>query len=208
MKNYKNQSGFTLIELLVAITVFIVFVTFAIAAYIFLVKAHYNANEKRKMYAEAQQVMEAIVSNAKLYTIDYDCYTMLGIDSCGALDATDEVEVLALKDHAGNKKVRFHSDSDGKVYVRYWEGSDWGTEEELAGEHVNFDYLQFKINPKKDPLSEKVVEADLTYDDHETQFQPQVTIYLQLSHAAIYDMPPLVLQTTVTSRVYNKPIIQ
>ena len=73
LKNSRKK-GFTLIELVVSLSIFMVFLGIVSTSYLSIIHAQREANSIRKMYSEVRNFMEMLAQDARLGTLDYDCY--------------------------------------------------------------------------------------------------------------------------------------
>jgi prepilin-type N-terminal cleavage/methylation domain-containing protein len=201
--NKMQKSAFTLIEMIIAITVFTIFIGFAISAYLTFHRADQDALTKRSLLMEAEAILNELSDATRQNKIDYDSYT--GGSSGGVFpkstlkislgDARNE-QTLYLISPDGSEQIEYTWDADEETLSveRFVEGVSSG-EYVLNSENLAITYVNFKIFPQEDPY------ADTSY---EFQYQPMVRFDLNFSMPGRMD-PELTLElsTTVTSRYYQ-----
>ncbi len=216
-KKIKKQKGFTLIELLVAMSIFLIFLVVTIGSYTGILRAQRDANEHRIMYVEARKVFDSLVWELRNGMVDYGYYE----DDENIL-TTNGAKELVLISKDGDERVKIEytapdSSDDaksggGQVVVSRATWDDSGLEDLGLGD---FDYNSQKalndtnkvsvedfkmfVSPSANPynLSLEVGEAGA--------FHPQVTVYAKFKREiSAWKSYEMVLQTTVSSRIYNQ----
>lgn len=225
MKKHKTQKGFTLIEVLVSISIFSVFITSVVTAYLNIAQSQRQANLIRGIYSENRYLMTLISDEARSKTIDYSCYP----NADNLLSRRDEISgvcqdlstginvsnYLALINAEGNERTIFKVENgvdiilvkmykekvneDGKTWLPA-KGFSSSIFQPISLEKMVLVGFQFDINPIVDPYDVRNVYCDTV------QFQPSVTINASIkgvpnSEAQNFTMD---LQTSVSSRLYNK----
>lgn len=192
---YQNQKGFTLIDMLVAITIFTLI--FLIVVDIFLISQRVERKIliEQKVLADGRLALEKIAQQIRLKNIDYS-------DSWPT-----EIE---------NSELRLVDELDNKIYFRQGsvtnpdsdcpagvsnclemslnQGASW---QALTSNNVEIENLNFYIYPIEDPFQ---IQAG----GYLANQQPRVTINLTLSSDLPEFTSDLILQTTVSSRVYKR----
>lgn len=70
-----------MIELLISLVIFVVFMGVVSSSFVSIVRAQKETNEIRKMYAEVRSFVDRVSEEARLGTIDYECYPAAKIQS-------------------------------------------------------------------------------------------------------------------------------
>jgi len=211
VKNKGLRKGFTLIELLISLVIFVIFMGVVASSFVSIVRAQKETNEIRKMYAEVRAFVDLVSEEARLGTIDYECYpaatqfkTNLQIqpsiqaqaynqDVCpvqidDAISADGRTSVLALVRKDGMQKTVFRYDSAAKtVKVVKYEAGSGGTWVLAPGYDANFSDAMGTL-VKVDRLS-FAINPDVNpygggqgvYSNNAKQFQPKVTLFMSVS---------------------------
>lgn len=226
MKQRFTVPAFTLIEMIIAITVFSIFIGFAVSSYLAFHRADQEALVDRSLMMEAGQVMDLLTADIQANKIDYEYYEdlssggvhiMHGFGS-GGLSLSPPFSFGFGSDHELNKSILVLRSVDGLTRTVYeWDEEDLtlsvdkfdmtsGTAVELpdypqllTSGQVYLNDVNFRIFPDVDPY-----DSATDPSDDEVQFQPVVT--LNLTFAAVGRVRAevtLPLQTTVTSRFYQ-----
>lgn len=218
----KKQKGFTLIEVLVALTIFMIFIISITRSYLDIAQSQREANAVREIYSEMRYVYSLIAEETRSKTIDYGCPrsaesrgTVAASNACNQLINTAPENYLALINSAGTERTVFkieeNSETGGKklfIAKENFTGKIWEPEEgygagnefvEIEFKYIKFNGLQFEVAPLADPFSDEFIACG------PVQFQPSVSIYSSVEgrQRNVSDFK-LDLQTTISSRVYNK----
>lgn len=180
MNNIKNKKlGFTLIEIIVAAAIFGIVVTVYAGIYIATMKANSKMIAMQKTQNEIRYLMEAIVREVRLGSINYDFYT----------DNPDNPRsVLALKDSSGNT---MYFGSNGSFATISYDAVNWKS---FTSNNIKIQKLDFYITPQTSPYS----------NDVSLKIQPGVLIYIDALYNQNGQMDGEVkLQTFVSSREYK-----
>lgn len=204
--NKRQKSAFTLIEMIIAITVFTIFIGFAISAYLTFHRADQDALTNRSLLMESEAILNELSDATRENKIDYDSYS--GATSGGGAWALVPVTTSISIGDARNEQTLYLISPDGSEQTIY----TWDVDEEtlsverildgdssgeyiLNSENLAVTYVNFKIFPQEDPY------ADSSY---EFQYQPMVRFDLNFSMPGRMDTElTLELSTTVTSRYYQ-----
>jgi len=216
-----KQKGFTLVEMLVALGIFSVFMGVLITSYISLVKGFRGTEDYRVLYADARNVFDTVIENARNSTVYGDC------NDVGQDGFVDDLNALSFCSTDGVKKVTFKLeeisndvvggdvidngtsvDSDEEVtnnLIMTVEevdnplmGLGYGASNTtiLNSENVNVKNFSFKVFPKTDPFSG-------VYND-ESSYQPVVIIDATFekvsASGSTYSLP---LHTAISLRTYK-----
>lgn len=213
--------AFTLIEVIVAITVFALFIGFAVSAYLTFHRADQEALVMRSLMMEAGDVMDKITTDLKQNKIDYAYYATASAPvvrsssgpsvsatlSLGSDHDLDE-NALALRSPDGLTRTVYAWDSEEKTFtIQVFDMTDEAYPEANAGyespisllsDHVRMNAVSFHIFPDVDPYDEANSSTNAV------QFQPMVTCALTFATPGrVREEVTLPLQTTVTSRYYQ-----
>jgi prepilin-type N-terminal cleavage/methylation domain-containing protein len=173
-----KKPAFTLIEVLMAVTVFTLFIGFAIGAYLNLHQALHKAEERRHLLLESEVILHRLSAAIKVDAVDYNAYAE---DMGALLGGPIEGSVLHLKEGGTYSWDELES-------TLLW--TDGTAEEILTKDPVKLTLLKFRIFPGMNPY-EAASSADY--------YQPTVQINLQLS----LNEEVLDFQTSATSRIYR-----
>jgi prepilin-type N-terminal cleavage/methylation domain-containing protein len=227
----RTKKGFTLIEVLIALTIFVVFVTSMSSAYLYIARSQRETNNMREMYSELRHIIALISDEARMKTIDYQCYTVKEMEEvekgmfegeltrreippssvCGALSTRDNTSYLALIDSSLKNRTifRIENTDDGKVLQIYKEqntGVTWEPDDNYTGGvYRDIKLHNIKLNDLKfeiSPLGDPFDPDNVSCGP--LQFQPSASIYISVSGLAqdTKDIN-LNLQTSISSRIYN-----
>ena len=216
--------------MLIALAIFMIFITSVSSAYIDIARNQREANIVREIYSDIRYVFNMITEEARLKTIDYACYrkgaiveeydgvdTLIDLSNlCTAVNPNieDPQNYLAFVDAEGLRRTifRIEEDSENKgrnftFYKESYTGGSWLPDAgfnqlsfaKLDLKNTKINEFKFEISPLADPFDPRNVACG------PVQFQPQATIYAQIEGArpdtSTFKMN---LQTSVSSRVYNK----
>ena len=177
-------SGFTLIEVVVVLGIFLVASTAATSIFVSANKASRRTIAIERVGGDARWVMEKMVDDIRLATIDYD-----------ALHLDTEGKTSQLSFITQEQKAFAYGLVDGAV-VFTPTGSITGTS--ITAKNVAVQRLDFYVWPAKSPFV-------LARDGRELG-QPRVTIVFETETTGgkKEEQSRLSLQTTVSTRVYKK----
>lgn len=216
MTSRLKTPAFTLIEMIIAITVFSIFIGFAVSAFLSFHRADEEALVDRSLVMEGGQVMDTLTTDIKTNKIDYEYYDESSGGSAFSstfaftLSPGNHVlnqSILALRSPDSLTRTLYVWDSEAKTLTVQKFDMSSGTSAEMDGypealpmtsDHVYLNDVNFRIFPDVDPYD----AANAT--DDETAFQPVVTMNLTFAaEGRVKDEVTLPLQTTVTSRFYQ-----
>lgn len=221
MNQRLKMPAFTLIEVIIAITVFSIFIGFAVSAYLSFHRADQEALVDRSLMMEGGQVMDTLTTDIKTNKIDYAYYNtddgssadiLSGVRSSSfvSLLAGDHVlneAALALRSPDGLTRTVYEWDPDALTFTVQKFDMSTGDAVKLDGysdslsmtsDHVYLNEVNFRIFPDVDPYDSE------NASDDDTAFQPVVTMNLTFAaEGRVRDEVTLPLQTTVTSRFYQ-----
>ncbi len=224
--NKHHKGGFTLIELLISILIFTIFLGIVSQSYLSIVRSQRQANEVRKMYSELRVFMDAFAEDVRLGAVDYNCYdpinnmSLTGEPLCDA-EALGQIvsgksNVLSLVRKGGGEKTSYkivEDDLTGKkrLKMKKWYKdyltNGWqvipGYEDfrDVFSERIEVAHASFAIFPGVNPYS------SFYYTDNAVQFQPKVTLFLNVKNPDDSDINfDYQFQTTISSRVYSREI--
>lgn len=220
-KQIKTQKGFTLIEVLIALSIFMIFITSISSAYLNIARSQRQANAVRAVYSEMRYIFDLIGQEARSKTIDYGCPGSIKENTtetsagCLELNGVPRTDYLALVNDEGTQRTVFlvkdDIENDMKKLYYYKEEKDansnvWnrakGFEKgysEIELRNIKLNNFAFEISPLVDPFDTGNITCGAV------QFQPAVSLYTSIStvneQAGNFNLD---LQTTVSSRVYNR----
>lgn len=210
----KNRKAFTLIELLVSMVVFVLIMGIVGSSFTSIVRAQKEANEVRRMYSEVRSFTDMLSEEARLGTIDYRCYGSAVAYSNVCPEVLGPIvngrsDHLALLRKDGLEKTIFKYDAKEKkisvIKYELTEGGGWKLSSgytdfrDVTGDAVSVEKLAFAINPDTDPYERG------SYGLNAKQFQPKVTVFMQVRNGAKSKSDfTMDFQTTISSRVYNR----
>lgn len=206
MKHSKSRPAFTLIEMLIAITVFTIFIGFAISTYLTFHRADQDALTQRSLIMDSEAILNQLSDAVRENKIDYEAYGSGSSEdgnpfSPSALTFTDALneEALYLISADGEQKITYRWDADEETLsVQYFDADGTATTEEqvLHSEGLTVSDANFRVFPATNPYEDRT--------NDEIQYQPMVTFTLNFSMPGRVDPElTLELQTTVTSRYYQ-----
>lgn len=184
------------------------FLTAMFGTYIRITGLQQKTNLSREAIAEAREVMTYISDEVKDKAIDYSCYKDLfpcvnGING-------NNVEEISLISKDGLQRTiikKIHEPETGKIYLTTLNQSRTNTanqqwidqtqESQLHPDTLEFKDVIFQITPNQDPFSNDIEIA--SRDD--LQYQP--VIHIDLNVAQPESNSTIVLETSVSSRIYN-----
>lgn len=206
MKQLGKAPAFTLLEMIIAITVFTIFIGFAIATYLTFHRADQEALAMRSVLFETQGTMDLLTEAVKENAVDYDYYNEDSAEDVLS-DAFDGLELSGSHTVTGSTLVLRSADGTQLIYT-------WDSEEEtlslqavdadgvasdptlLHNETTRVTYAQFRIFPDMNPYENATESA--------VQYQPTVRIELTFAvPGRINEEVTVDLQTSVTSRFYQ-----
>jgi len=186
----RARPAFTLLEMIIAITVFTIFIGFAISTYLSFHRADQEALEERSLMLEIQGSMDTLSEAVRNNTIDYTApleANTLHLLSPDGLTQT----VYTWEEKEGTLSVQLFN-AAGEVLAGY------SNPVLLHGENTKVTYASFRVFPELNPYD----EANASNDD--VQYQPTVQIKLKFSvPGRVRPTVDLDLQTSVTSRFYQ-----
>jgi prepilin-type N-terminal cleavage/methylation domain-containing protein len=218
----KKQKGFTLIEVLVALTIFMIFIISITRSYLDIAQSQREANAVREIYSEIRYVYSLIAEEARSKTIDYGCprspesgAAVAASNACTGLINTVPENFLPLINADGTERTVFKAEEDSETGEKTlfmaketFTGEAWEPAEGYGAgnnympidlKYIRFTGLVFEISPLADPF------ADANIACGPVQFQPSVSVYSNIEgvQGNVSDFN-LDLQTTISSRVYNR----
>ena len=183
----KERRGFTLIEVLVSTAIFIIiFVIIADLAILFN-KNPQQVIRQKQVENDLDYAIEFLSQKIRTNTIDYDKYIDEIIDLTNVDSADNPTNILYLIDTNGNQTT-FDLTSDK---LRY-ESTN------ITSNDVIIDTLNFYIYPTATPWEYDFIIEKI----HNNNDQPRVTISITAHH--VDDDTPIYLQTTISTRVYER----
>ena len=199
---HSNQriSGFTLIEMVISLGIFMLFIGMVLSIFISLTATQQKTNYNRETVSETKNIINTISTEAKEKAIDYNCYEREAI--CGNRDNN-----LALISPNGLTRTIFSkSCTNGFCNLtqtnqsRSNRNESWalGQTSQLNSDKLKIKDLKFLIYPKENPFNIENAAND------KTQFQPVVNIIINIARTTSGNSDPIIIQTSVTSRIYNE----
>lgn len=203
--------AFTLLEMIIAITVFTIFIGFAISTYLMFHRADQEALAMRSLMLETQGTMDLIADAVKENTIDYAFYSedldsdilanvrtdlFTNFDFANSHTITDST--LALRSPDGQSETVFIWDEDEETLSLFTidENSVASTPVLLHSETTRVPYVNFRIFPDENPYENSTDDA--------IQFQPTVQIEITFSMPGrVQEEVTVDFQTSITSRFYQ-----
>ncbi|QQR55395.1 type II secretion system protein [Candidatus Peregrinibacteria bacterium] len=196
MNSSRTRAAFTLIEMIIAITVFTIFIGFAISTYLVFHRSNQDALTQRSLLMEAEALLNEISDAARENRIDYVTYAdqnVLGGE--GAL----EVETLYLVSPDGQERTVYSWDAEQEALSMQRLdalGNALTEAQVLHSENLTVSDVNFRIFPSQNPYENRSEDA--------LQYQPMVTFTLNFSMPGRMDEEiQLELHTSVTSRFYQ-----
>lgn len=203
--------AFTLLEMIIAITVFTIFIGFAISTYLMFHRADQEALAMRSLMLETQGTMDLIADAVKENTIDYAFYSedldsdilanvrtdlFTNFDFANSHTITDST--LALRSPDGQSETVFIWDEEEETLSLFTidENSVASTPVLLHSETTRVPYVHFRIFPDENPYENS--------SDDAIQFQPTVQIEITFSMPGrVQEEVTVDFQTSITSRFYQ-----
>jgi prepilin-type N-terminal cleavage/methylation domain-containing protein len=202
--------AFTLLEMLIAITVFTIFIGFAISTYLAFHRADQEVLAQRSVMLEIQGTMNLLSQAVKENKIYYE-----DEESGGRFDilsgARSSLFSGFLSQHEKNSTTLELISPDGQtLYVYAWNGDEETLSLEsydadgnlltgpelLHNETTRVTAVNFRIFPDEDPYQNAT--------DNDIQYQPTVQLSLSFTvPGRIHEELTVDLQTLVTSRFYQ-----
>lgn len=217
VKTFKNRDAFTLIEMIIAITVFTIFIGFAISAYLTFHRADQDALTSRSLLMDSEAILNELSDATRENKINYGAYASFSsggsrtITRGFSLPTTFSATSLSLSlGNELNEQSLYLISADGEEQTVYaWNadeqslsvqrfdasGTALSDAQNLNSDGMAVTYVNFRIFPDENP-----------YEDSSStsQFQPMVTFDLSFSMPGRMDAElTLDLKTTVTSRFYQ-----
>jgi type II secretory pathway pseudopilin PulG len=199
----KKNSAFTLVEMLMAITIFMIFMGFAMGSYLRFQALQREAALTRTVILELESAMSVMVDAVKQNVVDYDSYSFFNPVSLGSSKVLEGNRLALLDPNSGEQTV-FFWDKDAGLLTEQRFTSDGSPKAgfiealPLHSDLVDASLVSFEIFPTKNPY-----DSEFVFDD-ELQFQPHVSIDIEFtSLGRIRDTISLDLHTSVTSRFYQ-----
>ncbi len=208
-KSSKEEAveAFTLIEMIIAITVFTIFIGFAMATYLTFHRAQQEAAVVRSLTLEAESTFDLVTEALRENMIDYGryadedpsagdilyeaVYSHYGFLSMNDTNVTNTLYLIGVD---GTQLAFEWDDGEGIFTMQV------GDEEpiQLHADGIAASFIGFEIFPHVDPYeSENISEDDF-------QFQPIVQVAMTFSAPGhVRDEVELELQTSITSRFYQ-----
>lgn len=188
MKNSGKNSAFTLLEMIIAITVFTIFIGFAISTYLSFHRADQEALEQRSLMLEIQGTMDNISEAVRINKIDYIAYENTNGGILNLVSADGQTHYVYAWDRNLETLTLQVTGADGVA----------GDPVLLHGENTKVTYANFRIFPDKNPYD------PANAADTAVQYQPTVQIKLGFSvPGRVRETVDLDLQTSLTSRFYK-----
>jgi prepilin-type N-terminal cleavage/methylation domain-containing protein len=208
MNQKQNRKGFTLIEMIISLGIFMLFLTAIFGTYIQITGLQQKTNLSREAIAEAREVMTFISEEVKDKAIDYTCYADLFPCVNGINGNTVEEISLISKDGLERTIIKKIRDSQtSQIYLTTLNQSRTNTandqwidqtqESKLHSDTLAFNDVIFQITPNLDPFSNSIEIASRD----ELQYQP--VIHVNLNVARPESKSTIVLETSISSRIYN-----
>lgn len=221
MKTSLKKPAFTLLEMIIAITVFTIFIGFAISTYLTFHRADQEALAMRSLMLEAQGTMDLLISSIKENTIDYDEFyaegSSLSESIFNGFQSNTFPNFTSGESHVLNDATLALRSPDGKLgTVFIWDKETetlnlYTTEEDEEGNLTNelsqlhndttrVTYVNFRIFPDENPYAlTSADEADIG-----RYYQPTVQIEMTFAvPGRIQEEVTVDFQTSVTSRFYQ-----
>ncbi len=218
LKTFKNREAFTLIEMIIAITVFTIFIGFAISAYLTFHRADQDALTNRSLLMDAEAILNELSDATRENKINYDAYASSssggsrtitrGFSLPSTLSPTSSLS-LSLGNELNEQSLYLISPDGEEQTVYSWNadeqslsvqrfdasGTAISDAQNLNSDGMAVTYVNFRIFPDENPYDAS---------SSTSQFQPMVTFDLSFSMPGRMDTElTLDLKTTVTSRFYQ-----
>lgn len=192
--NTKHRQGFTLLETLTALAIFALTVVAALNLYLVFFRSQTQVKRQAVVESDARFVLQSMISALETATLDYDYY--------GGTAPITPTELALITPH--QETVRFRYDStDREVEVCSLRSANDPCSDADSSHWVALNNpavspvvaLNLWVAPAQNPF-ERVSGSALSNE------QPKVTIVLYMTDQQ--DGNPITLQTTFTSRVYER----
>lgn len=208
MLKRQHRKGFTLLEMIISLGIFMLFLAAIFGTYIQITGLQQKTNLGREAIAEAREIMTYISEEVKDKAIDYSCYSSLfpcvnGING-------NNIEEISLISKDGLQRTiikKIREPETGQIYLTTINQSRTNTanqqwidqtqESKLHSDTLKFRDITFQITPNQDPFSNNIEIA--SRDD--LQYQP--VIHVNLNVAQPESDSTIVLETSISSRIYN-----
>lgn len=198
----KRRKGFTLLEIMVALTVFMIFVGIIMRSFVHLVGLQIEANRYRKVYSELNEVITLISTDAREFGIDYECLQTAECDPKSKLG-------FVSRDGLQRRVIKVEKEDPTEptspfllsyaIQDRTSRTADWPAEsfQSLATRNTVFTNFSLELRPLTNPYDNatEVTAANL--------LQPSLSIFAEAKVKSALDRPGVVMQTSVSSRLYN-----
>ena len=209
----QKRDAFTLIEMIIAITVFTIFIGFAVSTYLTFHRADQDALTTRSMTMEGEAILSELSDAVRENKIDYAAYEVMsggggaftGVGARGLTvptlsigDALNESMLYLVSADGEERRVYTWDSEEETLSVQYFDadGKSMAEPQVLHSESVKVSYVNFKIFPGRNPYENRTEDA--------LQFQPMVGFSLEFTSEGRMDKElTFELQTTVTSRFYQ-----
>jgi prepilin-type N-terminal cleavage/methylation domain-containing protein len=185
----QKRPAFTLMEMLVSITIFTLFIGFAMGSMNFFYRVQREAAQERFLLMEMQGVLDHTTRLLHDHYIDYEAYAQSTSQGIFVLDSKGNKWSILVEDE---KLFERGVDSSGQPLPGY-------TEPRLLHDPaVRIDEFQLSLFPEKDPYAPENRGQD------DLQYQPIIGIDLVGSlPGRVRDVLSVDLHTSVTSRFYS-----
>jgi prepilin-type N-terminal cleavage/methylation domain-containing protein len=182
-----KRTGFSLIEVMVVMAIFLTMMLIVSDIFIGVTSKQKKTLTSQQAVTESSLKIEQIVQTVRTNMIDYSYYR-------GNINGP--VDTLALVDDEGERFLFSQSENCGDLSSRCLTLIRDGQENIISPPRLNMDRIEFVIIPSSDPYV-----AGSGVDQ-----QPIVTMLLEGSpvNGETEDVKPLVFQTSVTSRHYER----
>lgn len=216
MKHSQSKPAFTLIEMTIAITVFTVFLGFAMATYLSFHRAQLESAVTRSLMLEMESVMTMLTEDAKSKKIDFDYYnadqaldalrvpgqSLISRLSLASSEGVMSNELALLRPEGG--RVIFAWDEDqSQLTLQAFDASGrpldaYAQPLALNSDQTQVTFVSFHIFPGKDPYD------PVNAKENEVQYQPIVQIKMTFARPGrVRDIVEMDLQSSITSRFYQ-----
>ena len=215
-KQTSNHKGFTLIELVVSLGIFMIFSTAVISTFLAITQASSKANLNREQIAETSEVLNYIESIAKENGLDYNyiqnsqqtpsrqTFAYISSDFLTRYAFLIECPYNNIKPMSNSEFCTIYSNTITRSSIIQnfvLQEGDWIP---LHSNKLKISRFSAKHFPEQDPFN-KIDEVNLS-----NQFQPVTHITINLGRnsesthlEALASTNPIVIQTSISSRLYN-----
>lgn len=215
-QNTNSRKGFTLLELTISLGIFMIFSTAVISTFLSVTQASTKANLNREQVAESTEVLNYIESIAKENGLDYNylqtsqqtpsrqTFAYISPDFLTRYSFLIECPANGLRPMSNSDFCTIYSNKTTRSNIIQdfvIQNGDWVPLHSNNLKIIRFTAQHF---PNQDPFttSEVVTQAN--------QFQPTTHITLNLARnyqtdysQALSSSNPIVIQTSISSRLYN-----